>query len=95
MVLEARDRDAGARAHRTRQLDFDRVYYWGALAGKRRGSRFDPELLCAGAMFRDVGLTHRPPAPGVVSITSAAIRAVAGRGPLGPMKKYWSLLNVG
>jgi len=37
----------------------------------------------------------RPPAPGVVSITSAAIRAVAGRGPLGPMKKYWSLLNVG
>lgn len=23
MVLEARDRDAGARAHRTRQLDFD------------------------------------------------------------------------
>ena len=22
-----------------------RVYYWGALAGKRRGLRFDPELL--------------------------------------------------
>jgi hypothetical protein len=37
----------------------------------------------------------RPPAPGVVSITSAAILAVAGRRPLGPMKKYWSLLNVG
>jgi hypothetical protein len=72
-----------------------RVYYWGALAGKRRGLRFDPELLYAGAMFHDMGSTHRPPAPGVVSITSAAIRAVAGRGPLGPMKKYWSLLNVG
>src|SRR5579859_3307143 len=36
-----------------------RVYYWGALAGKRRGLRFDPELLYAGAMFHDMGLTHR------------------------------------
>jgi hypothetical protein len=33
-----------------------RVYYWGALAGKRRGLRFDAELLYAGAMFHDVGL---------------------------------------
>jgi hypothetical protein len=36
-----------------------RVYYWGALAGKRRGLRFDPELLYAGAMFHDMGLTDR------------------------------------
>jgi HD superfamily phosphodiesterase len=36
-----------------------RVYYWGALAGKRRGVRFDPELLYAGAMFHDMGLTHQ------------------------------------
>jgi HD superfamily phosphodiesterase len=36
-----------------------RVYYWGALAGKRRGFRFDPELLYAGAMFHDMGLTHQ------------------------------------
>jgi hypothetical protein len=34
-----------------------RVYYWGALAGKRRGLKFDPELLYAGAMFHDMGLT--------------------------------------
>src|SRR6201993_1416494 len=34
-----------------------RVYYWGALAGTRRGLRFDPELLYAGAMFHDMGLT--------------------------------------
>jgi hypothetical protein len=34
-----------------------RVYYWGALTGKRRGLKFDPELLYAGAMFRDMGLT--------------------------------------
>jgi hypothetical protein len=36
-----------------------RVYYWGALAGKRRGLRFDPELLYTGAMFHDMGLTHQ------------------------------------
>ena len=34
-----------------------RVYYWGALTGKRRGLRFDPELLYAGAMFHDMDLT--------------------------------------
>ncbi|HEY4043242.1 MAG TPA: HD domain-containing protein [Rhodopila sp.] len=36
-----------------------RVYYWGALAGKRRGLTFDAELLYAGAMFHDLGLTPR------------------------------------
>jgi HD domain len=40
-----------------------RVYYWGALAGRRRGLRFDPELLYAGAMFHDMGLTHRHSSP--------------------------------
>jgi HD superfamily phosphodiesterase len=35
-----------------------RVYYFGALAGKRRGLRFDPELLYSGAMFHDMGLTR-------------------------------------
>jgi hypothetical protein len=34
-----------------------RVYYWGALTGKHRGLRFDPELHYAGAMFHDMGLT--------------------------------------
>src|SRR6266567_7414687 len=34
-----------------------RVYYFGALAGKHRGLKFDPELLYAGAMFHDMGLT--------------------------------------
>jgi hypothetical protein len=33
-----------------------RVYYFGALAGKRRGLKFDPELLYTGAMFHDMGL---------------------------------------
>jgi hypothetical protein len=34
-----------------------RVYYFGALTGQRRGLRFDRELLYAGAMFHDMGLT--------------------------------------
>ncbi|AZG17217.1 MULTISPECIES: HD domain-containing protein [Cupriavidus] len=34
-----------------------RVYYWAALAGHHRGLGFDPELLYAGAMFHDMGLT--------------------------------------
>src|ERR1700738_1867912 len=34
-----------------------RVYYFGALAGRHRGLSFDPELLYAGAMFHDLGLT--------------------------------------
>jgi hypothetical protein len=36
-----------------------RVYYWGALAGNHRKLKFDPELLYAGAMFHDMGLTHK------------------------------------
>lgn len=35
-----------------------RVYYWGALAGARRGLKVDHELLYVGCMFHDVGLTH-------------------------------------
>ncbi|WP_263415772.1 HD domain-containing protein [Terriglobus albidus] len=40
-----------------------RVYLFGALAGKRRGLSFDPELLYAGAMFHDIGLmpSHSSP----------------------------------
>jgi hypothetical protein len=36
-----------------------RVYYFGALTGKRRALSCDPELLYAGAMFHDLGLTPR------------------------------------
>jgi HD superfamily phosphodiesterase len=34
-----------------------RVYHWAALTGVRRGLTFDRELLYAGAMFHDMGLT--------------------------------------
>jgi hypothetical protein len=37
----------------------NRVYFWGALTGRRKGFAFDPELLYAGAMFHDLGLTGR------------------------------------
>jgi HD domain len=36
-----------------------RVYLFGALTGRRRGLRFDSELLYVGAMFHDMGLTER------------------------------------
>jgi hypothetical protein len=35
-----------------------RVYFWGALTGKRQGLIFDPELLYTAAMFHDIGLTQ-------------------------------------
>lgn len=36
-----------------------RVYLFAASAGKRRGLKFDDELLYAGAMFHDMGLTKK------------------------------------
>lgn len=36
-----------------------RVYLWAALTAKRKNLVFDPELLYAGAMFHDLGLTAR------------------------------------
>ena len=36
-----------------------RVFYFAALAGRRRGLEYDPELLYCGCMFHDMGLTHR------------------------------------
>jgi hypothetical protein len=40
-----------------------RVFFWGALAGARRGLTFDAELLYLGAMFHDMGLTPRHASP--------------------------------
>jgi HD domain len=36
-----------------------RVYFFGALTGRRRSLRFDRELLYAGAMFHDMGLIRQ------------------------------------
>ena len=35
-----------------------RAYFWGALAGQRKGLKYDPELLYTAAMFHDIGLTQ-------------------------------------
>jgi HD superfamily phosphodiesterase len=40
-----------------------RVYHFAALAGQRRGLKFDRELLYAGAMFHDMGLMPRHSTP--------------------------------
>ena len=40
-----------------------RVYFFGAVAGLRRALKFDPELLYAGAMFHDMGLTSKHSSP--------------------------------
>ena len=40
-----------------------RVFYWGALTGARRDLTFDAELLYAGAMFHDMGLTLQHSSP--------------------------------
>jgi hypothetical protein len=34
-----------------------RVYFWGAMTGRRKRLEFDPELLYAAAMFHDIGIT--------------------------------------
>jgi HD domain len=36
-----------------------RVYLFGALTGERKRLKYDPELLYVGAMFHDIGLTHK------------------------------------
>lgn len=36
-----------------------RVYFWGALTGRRMRMAFDPELLYVASMFHDIGLTAR------------------------------------
>jgi hypothetical protein len=40
-----------------------RVYYFGAIAGRKRDLIFDPELLYTGAMFHDVGLVAAHSSP--------------------------------
>lgn len=40
-----------------------RVFYWAALTGVRRSLKFDAELLYAGAMFHDMGLTPQFSSP--------------------------------
>jgi hypothetical protein len=60
-----------------------RVYYFAAIAGKKRGFEFDAELLYAGAMFHDIGLmpSHSSPSDRFeVDGANAARAFLKGRG---------------
>ncbi|WP_434641626.1 HD domain-containing protein [Klebsiella sp. I138] len=48
-----RDRESDLLFHHS-----SRVYYWAALAARRREMKVDHELLYVGCMFHDIGLTH-------------------------------------
>jgi hypothetical protein len=70
-----------------------RVYYWGALAGKRQGLAFDPELLYAAAMFHDIGITphyHGSQLRFEVDGANAARDFLRGHGiAAGDIEKVW------
>jgi hypothetical protein len=70
-----------------------RVYYWGALSGKRHRLQFDPELLYAAAMFHDVGITphyHGSQLRFEVDGANAARDFLRSRGmPEGGIEKVW------
>ena len=70
-----------------------RVYFWGALTGKRNGLMFDPELLYAAAMFHDIGITqgyHESQLRFEVDGANAARDFLRGHGiPEGDIEKVW------
>jgi HD superfamily phosphodiesterase len=74
----------------------NRVYFWGALTGRRKGLAFDPELLYAGAMFHDIGLTERfrgSPLRFEVDGANAARNFLRSHGiPESDIEKVWSAI---
>jgi hypothetical protein len=75
-----------------------RVYLWAALTGKRKGLKFDPELLYTGAMFHDLGLTERYRDSQLrfeVDGANAARDFLQGRGiPGADIKKVWDAIAL-
>lgn len=73
-----------------------RVYLWGALLAKHQGLAFDPELLYAGAMFHDLGLTavfHASSLRFEVDGANAARDFLRGRGiPEADIHKVWTAI---
>jgi hypothetical protein len=75
-----------------------RVYFWAALTGERKGLKFDPELLYAGAMFHDIGLTERYRESQLrfeVDGANAARDFLQSRGiPEGDIKTVWNAIAL-
>jgi hypothetical protein len=73
-----------------------RVYLWAALAADRKGLVFDPELLYAGAMFHDLGLTegfHKSPLRFEVDGANAARDFLRSHGiPEADVHKVWTAI---
>ncbi|MFD3952392.1 HD domain-containing protein [Streptomyces albidoflavus] len=75
-----------------------RVYYFGALCGKRRGLSYDPELLYLGAMFHDLGLGEEYRNSGrrfEVDSADEARRFLAARGvPEDNIRRVWTAIAL-
>lgn len=75
-----------------------RVYYFGAIAGKRRALTFDPDLLYAACMFHDIGLMpgHRSDDLRFeVDSANAAWTFLAGHGVVAPdLERVWTAIAL-
>ncbi|AGI89437.1 HD domain-containing protein [Streptomyces albidoflavus] len=75
-----------------------RVYYFGALRGKRRGLSYDPELLYLGAMFHDLGLGEEHRNSGrrfEVDSADEARRFLAARAvPEDSIRRVWTAIAL-
>ena len=75
-----------------------RVYYFGALAGIEQGLKADAELLYAGAMFHDVGLTSEYSSPDErfeVDGANAAKAFLESHGIAGPdVETVWNAIAL-
>ncbi|MET7506840.1 HD domain-containing protein [Streptomyces albidoflavus] len=75
-----------------------RVYYFGALRGKRHGLSYDPELLYLGAMFHDLGLGEEHRNSGrrfEVDSADEARRFLAARAvPEDSIRRVWTAIAL-
>lgn len=75
-----------------------RVYFFGALRGRRRGLSYDPELLYIGAMFHDLGLGEKYRNSGrrfEVDSADEARRFLAARSvPEDSVRRVWTAIAL-
>ncbi|WP_420031460.1 HD domain-containing protein [Streptomyces sp. cg28] len=75
-----------------------RVFFFGALQGRRRDVSYDPELLYVGALFHDLGLSERFHDSGhrfEVDSANEARRFLAARGvPEDSVRRVWTAIAL-